>query len=55
MSHNSTNDYESYAKRKLELQGLINPKHMRTLSVFEERRDKALRHILEKERKIEEK
>ena len=47
--------YELNARKKLERQGLINPKHMQTLSVFENRRDKALRHILEKERKIEEK
>ena len=42
------------AIQTLEKQGLINPKHMQTLSVFENRRDKALRHILEKERDIEE-
>lgn len=47
-------EYELTAIRKLETQGLLNPKHMQTLSVFENRRDKALRHILKKERKIEE-
>jgi hypothetical protein len=47
-------EYELTAIRKLENQGLLNPKHMQMLSVFETRRDKALRHILEKEREIEE-
>jgi len=47
-------DYDLIAKKRLEIQGLINPKHMQTLAVFETRRDKAFRHILEKERMIEE-
>lgn len=53
--NNNKSEYEIVARKQLENQGLINPKHMQTLSVFETRRDKALRHILEKEREIEEK